>query len=53
MVIHTKNPYAINKEELKTIEVKQLLLQGKPYQPIQTGPIKQILKGIFKRGAKA
>jgi predicted amidohydrolase YtcJ len=53
MVILSKNPYAINKEELKTIEVKELLLQGKPYQPIQTGPIKQILKGIFKRGAKA
>lgn len=49
MVILSKNPYALLKEELNTLQVEQLLLQGKPYQKIKQNPILHILKGITKK----
>lgn len=49
MIILSKNPYDLKKEELKTIEVKQLLLNGTPYQDININPIKHILKGMISK----
>lgn len=49
MVILSKNPYALPKEDIKTIEVLQLLLKGKPYQDLDISPIMQVIKGMFKK----
>lgn len=47
MVILSKNPYDVDKTELKDIQIEQLLLQGKPYQKISRGPISHILHGML------
>ena len=47
MVILGKNPYVVDKTELKDIEIEQLFLQGKPYQKISKGPIAHILSGML------
>ncbi len=47
MVILSQNPYEIDVKKLKDIRVKQLLLQGRPYQPVKKNPVAQIVKGIF------
>lgn len=49
MVILSHNPYSIDKAKLNTIQVEQLLLQGKPYQPLTMNPIIHILKGILSK----
>lgn len=48
MVILSKNPYAVEKEQLKELKVETLFLKGEIYQPITTNPFLHILKGIFK-----
>ncbi|MEG1496912.1 MAG: amidohydrolase family protein [Clostridiales bacterium] len=47
MVILSQNPLTAEVHRLKDIEVKQLLLQGKPYREIKTNPILQVLKGMI------
>lgn len=47
MVILSKNPYEVKPEELNTLEVKQLLLGGRPYEDLTENPIKQVIRGIF------
>lgn len=49
MIILSKNPLTTPKEELKTIQVNQLLLNGQPYQETNMNPIIHILKGMFKK----
>lgn len=49
MVILSQNPYSIDKAKLNTIQVEQLLLQGKPYQPLTMNPMIHILKGILSK----
>ena len=49
MVILSENPYQVSKENLQHIKVEQLLLQGKPYEPVKRGPIGQILKGMHSK----
>ena len=49
MVILNTNPFDLDPKDLNQLKVEQLLLKGKPYQPIQMNPIVHILKGIFKK----
>lgn len=49
MVILSENPYEVKKEDLKDIKVEQLLLQGKPYQPVKRSTVGQILRGICSK----
>ena len=49
MVLLSKDPYAIPKEELNTIEVKQLFLGGKPYEKVSGGAVSHILRGMRSR----
>ena len=49
MVILNTNPFDLDPKDLNQLKVEQLLLKGKPYQPIQMNPIIHILKGIFKK----
>ena len=49
MVILSKNPFAIKAEELNTVEVEQLLLGGRPYRPLTENPIKQVVRGLFRK----
>lgn len=46
MVLLDSNPYEIPKERLREVKVKQLYLQGKPYEKIAGRGLKQILKGM-------
>lgn len=48
MVILSKNPYEIDRAELNTIQVNQLLLQGKPYRKLKGNPIAHLLRGMRK-----
>lgn len=52
MAILSKNPFEIDKTELNTIKVEQLLLKGQPYKEVQMNPMKHILKGIMKKGSR-
>ena len=52
MVILSKNPFEIDKTELNTIKVEQLLLKGQPYKEVQMNPMKHILKRIMKKGSR-
>lgn len=49
MVFIDRNPYEIPKEELRDIQVKQLYLEGNPYEKIAGKGVKQVLKGICKK----
>lgn len=49
MVLLSKDPYAIPKEELNTIEVKQLFLGGKPYERVSGGAVSHILRGMTSK----
>lgn len=46
MVILSENPYNMEKENLKNLRVKHLILQGKPYQKIRQTPLRQVLRGM-------
>ena len=47
MVILSANPYET--EELKSIKIEQLLLQGKPYQSAQEGVFGAVLRGLCSK----
>ena len=49
MVILSENPYEKDVKELRDIQVKQLLLQGRPYKPLKGSAIGQVLKGMRSR----
>ncbi len=49
MVILNNNPFDLETKDLNTLKVEQLLLKGKPYQPIKLNPILHILKGMIKK----
>ena len=46
MLILSKDPYSVPKEELYTIKPQQLFLGGKPYEEVSGGAISHILRGI-------
>ena len=48
MVILSKNPYEIDRADLNTLRVNQLLLQGKPYRKLKGNPIAHLLRGMRK-----
>lgn len=47
MVILSANPYELEKDKLKDLEVEELYLKGKAYQPLRTNPRTILLKGMF------
>lgn len=47
MAVLDKNPYEIPTEELKTINVAELYLKGKPYKRSRTGSMATMLRGMF------
>ena len=49
MVILSENPYEKDVKNLRDIQVKQLLLQGRPYNPLKGSAISQVLKGMRSR----
>lgn len=49
MVILSGNPYEKDVKDLRDIQVKQLLLQGRPYKPLKGSAIGQVLKGMRSR----
>lgn len=46
MVILSHNPYEMDVKNLKDIQVKELLLKGRPYRPLKGNPVGQLMKGI-------
>lgn len=46
MLILSKDPYSVPKEELYTIKPQQLFLGGKPYEKVSGGAVSHILRGI-------
>jgi predicted amidohydrolase YtcJ len=48
MVVLERNPLAVDRQELKQIGVRQLLLAGKPYRPGQ-GRASVLLRGLAGR----
>lgn len=51
MVVLSANPYEMPVENLGSIEVENLMLQGKPYQSQSQGLFPAVLGGIFGTGA--
>ena len=49
MVILSADPYETLVQELDTIIVEQVLLQGKPYEPISQNPVTQVMRGMIRR----
>ena len=49
MVILSANPYTTDVTRLDTIQVEQVLLQGKPYAQSSQNPIGQVLKGMTRK----
>ena len=49
MVILSANPYTTDVTKLDTIQVEQVLLQGKPYAQSSQNPIGQVLKGMTRK----
>ena len=49
MVILSANPYRIPKEEIKNLEVEQLLLAGQPYRSAKEGVMKAVIRGLFSK----
>ena len=49
MVILSANPYTTDVTKLDTIQVEQILLQGKPYAQSSQNPIGQVLKGMTRK----
>lgn len=49
MVILNRNPFELDIKDLNQLKVEELLLKGKPYQPITINPILHILKGMLKK----
>ncbi|MBR5636461.1 MAG: amidohydrolase family protein [Pseudobutyrivibrio sp.] len=47
LVVLDKNPYEVPVEELKTINVSELYLKGKPYKRSRTGSMATMLRGMF------
>ena len=47
LVVLDKNPYEIPTDELKTINVLELYLKGKPYKRSRTGSMATMLRGMF------
>lgn len=50
MVILSENPYTMETERLKDLQVEKLLLNGKPYRKISKGPVGQIVRGMCGNG---
>lgn len=49
MVILSKNPYEVKKEELKDIKVMKTILQGKEYKPQSQSVLKAVTKGMVNK----
>lgn len=49
MVILSKNPYLVEKEDIKNIKVEKTIINGIPYTKQNQSFVKAILKGIFSR----
>ena len=49
MVVLSGNPYETEVSKLDTVQVEQLLLEGKPYQNLTQNPFGQVLKGLFRK----
>ena len=49
MVILSANPYETETEKLGTLKVERLFLGGKAYRPLSENPIKQVVRGVFKK----
>ena len=49
MVILSANPYSIPREEIKTLKVEQLLLEGKPYRSAKEGVLKAVFRGLTSK----
>lgn len=47
LAVLDKNPYEIPVDELKTINVSELYLKGKPYKRSRTGSMATMLRGMF------
>ena len=52
MVILSENPYDVPVQELNRLRVENLILGGRPYEKISSGPVKHILKGMCSRKTK-
>lgn len=49
MVILSKNPYEVPKEEIKDLKVEKLYLKGKPYESARENVFKAILRGMTSK----
>jgi predicted amidohydrolase YtcJ len=49
MVILSGNPYEVDAEKLKNIQVEELILSGKPYESAVTPLGKCIWRGLFSK----
>ena len=47
LAVLDKNPYEVPVDELKTINVSELYLKGKPYKRSRTGSMATMLRGMF------
>ena len=46
MVVLSESPYALPVDQLDRLKVEQLLLAGQPYQKLNGGAVKHILRGM-------
>ncbi len=49
MAILSGNPYNTEPTALNTLKVEKLLLGGKDYRPLTENPVKQVLRGVFRK----
>lgn len=49
MAILSGNPYNTEPAVLNTLKVEKLLLGGKDYRPLTENPVKQVLRGVFRK----
>ena len=49
MAILSGNPYNMEPAALNTLKVEKLLLGGKDYRPLTENPVKQVLRGVFRK----
>lgn len=52
MVLLSADPYRTPTDQLNTLTVEQLYLNGKPYQSAQQNPVVQLLRGMVRRMVK-
>lgn len=50
MVVLSENPYEVEKEKLKDIQVERLYLNGERYRSVKQGGISLIVRGMVSRG---